>query len=139
MADKYPIQPEDQEYLDRAFGYHKPTENQLPRFERINRTSRELAAAILGCCPPSPERNLALREVELARMRANQAIAINEAGLVEQSPPPPDEKARLSGGGAPPLQPAAPPVTGAEPKNPPAATANEPGGAAAKTDEPPPA
>lgn len=67
-----------EEYLARYFQYHRPTGAQVARMGVINDAAAALAAALFDGCPESAERTLALRSVEDARMRANQAIVVNE-------------------------------------------------------------
>ncbi|MCI0725040.1 MAG: hypothetical protein L0338_39660 [Acidobacteria bacterium] len=67
--------------LEAAFTYHAPREdtNQPQRFNQINLAARALAEVIEAVVPDSPERTLAIRKVQEARMWGNAAIAINEA------------------------------------------------------------
>ena len=67
----------DAVYVDQAFQYHAPTGDQAQRYQRINEQSRDLATVILIDCPESPERTLAIRALQEARMWANASIAIN--------------------------------------------------------------
>lgn len=64
--------------LDRVFSYHKPKDDQPHRYEAIRAGARRFAQEILAMCPESPERTLALRDVQRAVMMANASIAINE-------------------------------------------------------------
>lgn len=67
-----------QAHVERAFVSRPPTGDQAVRYAAINKASRALAQLMVDQCPPSAELTLALRHVEDARMRANQAIAVNE-------------------------------------------------------------
>lgn len=58
--------------------YHKPNLSQTERFPAINDATREAAKVIMQCCPPSPERTLAIRKLQEARMWANASIVMNE-------------------------------------------------------------
>jgi hypothetical protein len=68
----------DQEYLDRAFHYHAPKDDQPERYAALRAQARALALDIFQFCPPSRERSLALTNLEQAVMWANAAIARNE-------------------------------------------------------------
>lgn len=48
------------------------------RFKDINDKTRELAKFMMERCPPSRQLSLALTELEMVRMWANAAIAVNE-------------------------------------------------------------
>jgi hypothetical protein len=66
----------DQRYCN--FTYHKPKEDQAVRYEDLRLEAKGLALRILGSCPPSRERSLALTKLEEAVMWANASIARNE-------------------------------------------------------------
>lgn len=57
------------------FTYHRPTPDQIPRYEAINATALALATAILENAPDCADRSAAVRLVTQARMQANAAIA----------------------------------------------------------------
>lgn len=76
---KYKISPQQQERIDKTFKYHSPKDDQPERYERIRAKAKELAIVICEDTPPSREQSLALTALEEVSMRANQAIAINEA------------------------------------------------------------
>lgn len=68
-----------QSHLDRTLGAYKPPQgDQAPRYGAITAATREFGQLLVDLCPPSAELTLALRDLESARMRANQAIAVNE-------------------------------------------------------------
>ncbi len=69
----------DNETLDHVFKYHAPKEDQLYRYQQLRVAGKKMALQIIGLCPQSEERTLALRDVQRAVMFANAAIAINEA------------------------------------------------------------
>lgn len=64
--------------LDSLFTYHPVKGDQQDRYERINAAAKAFAKVILECAPASPEKTLAVRDVQRARMMANCAIAVNE-------------------------------------------------------------
>lgn len=64
--------------FDKVFTYHAPVGDQIARYAAIREAGRKLAAALLTMCPESPERTLALRDVQRAVMMANASIALNE-------------------------------------------------------------
>lgn len=47
----------------------------IHHFRNVNEGAREMYEIILGHCPPSAERTLAIRKLQEARMWANAAIA----------------------------------------------------------------
>lgn len=61
-----------------VFSYHKPHSDQPQRYENVRAAGRAFAMALLEQCPNSPERTLALRDVQRAVMMANASIALNE-------------------------------------------------------------
>lgn len=67
------------EYIKKYFIYHPPTEDQLPRFKKINEACIALVKVIWEVCPRSIERAKVLKLIENVRMTANQCIAVNEA------------------------------------------------------------
>jgi hypothetical protein len=50
---------------------------QIARYQAINNTARIMYQRILGDCPRSAERTLAIRKLQEARMWANAAIAFD--------------------------------------------------------------
>jgi hypothetical protein len=58
--------------------YKKPTERTIPKFETIRKKVLELALLIEGLCPESKQKDAAFNQLEMCRMSANAAIAINE-------------------------------------------------------------
>jgi hypothetical protein len=69
------LSPEDLAYLDRAFVFHPLAGDQLQRSMAIRLDARRLATTILTGCPPGPERQLALRNLEQAMFWANAGSA----------------------------------------------------------------
>ena len=64
--------------VERAFTYHPPQPDQIPRYQTIRDNAKTLAFEILAHCPDSPERTIALRKLQECTMMANASIAINE-------------------------------------------------------------
>lgn len=64
--------------LENNFTYHEPKGDQVERYEIMRKRGLTLAKGILKACPESAERTLAIRQVEVAIMWANAAIARNE-------------------------------------------------------------
>lgn len=71
----------------RRFTYHPPHGNQTERYGRIRAAARTFAKLLLGCCPDSRERSLALTKLEEAVMWANASIARNEPPPVRADDP----------------------------------------------------
>jgi hypothetical protein len=69
--------PTFQDIMNR-FTYHPPKSGQVGRYEDIRDKARSLAVLIVGICPTSCERSLAITKIEEAVMWANAAIARNE-------------------------------------------------------------
>lgn len=63
------------DWLDRVFTYHAPQGNEAINYISIRDTARHLAEVILDKCPPSDDRDAALRAVRAAVMWANASIA----------------------------------------------------------------
>lgn len=64
--------------LEGRFRYHPPTnDDQRQRHHLVSEKTLELAKLLRDVCPPSRGLSLALTELELVRMWANQAIATN--------------------------------------------------------------
>jgi hypothetical protein len=78
MSSKYKPSAKELAKLENDYGYHKPEGDQVQRYERINRDCKQAALTVLECCPPSPDRTVALRAIQEARMKANMSIACNE-------------------------------------------------------------
>ena len=71
--------PRTRAHIDRTLrAYKRPHGDQGPRYEAITTAADEFATLLADLCPESAELTLAIRAVEEARMRANQAIAVNE-------------------------------------------------------------
>lgn len=57
------------------FTYHRPTDEQIPKYEALRDKARELALLMLETVPPGPELRLAVENLRQAVMNANQGIA----------------------------------------------------------------
>jgi hypothetical protein len=75
---KYIPNETDLEVLADNFTYHAPKDDQPERYENLRREAKALALRIMGSCPPSRERSLALTKLEESTMWANASIARNE-------------------------------------------------------------
>ena len=58
--------------------YRKPTERTIPKFKAIQEKILEIALLIEGLCPESRQKSTAFTQLEICKMSANAAIAINE-------------------------------------------------------------
>lgn len=63
--------------IDHTFTYHAPTITQIAEHERIRDAAKAFAYEIFTTCPETPERTLALRDVQRAVMMANASIALH--------------------------------------------------------------
>lgn len=75
---KYQIETEDRQRLTRNFQYQPPKDDQPERYVDLRGTAGAFAEKILGSCPPSRERSLAITKLEEALFWANASIARNE-------------------------------------------------------------
>lgn len=75
---KYECTVTEAETIRKAFSYHSPKGDQLPRYLDLRERAKELAFAVMRECPPSRERSLAIKRLQEAIMWANAAIARNE-------------------------------------------------------------
>lgn len=64
--------------LDRLFASDAPHGDQAERYERLLDSAFVFAELVIGSCPESDERTLAVRHIQQAAMFANASIAINE-------------------------------------------------------------
>ncbi len=64
------------ENLHEIFKHHIPTKEQVERYARVRVAAESFAAFIMDNCPDTPERTLALRDVQRAMMMANASIAL---------------------------------------------------------------
>lgn len=63
--------------IDDLFSYHPPTDDQIPKYEAINKAAKEFARVIDANCPASADRTAAVRLVQQARMTANASVALD--------------------------------------------------------------
>jgi len=75
---KYEIGDDEIRRLEKDFTYHPPKGDQPERYLVIREVAGGMALILLGKCPPSRERSLALTALEEAVMWANASIARNE-------------------------------------------------------------
>lgn len=66
--------------IENMFTHHPPTGDQSERYERINEACRKLALVIIENAGSSATAKNAITQVQLARMMANSAIAIEGVG-----------------------------------------------------------
>ena len=87
MANKYGIVESDVDRVENAFTYHIPIGDQVMRYALLRGQCKALAYLVLGNCPASRERSLALTAIEEVCMWANAAIARNEFRVEEDVAP----------------------------------------------------
>lgn len=75
---EYPISDTAMAKIQNSFTFHPVRGDQAERYEKIRFGAMQLAVGIMSMTPSSPEQTLAIRDLESAVMRANQAIALNE-------------------------------------------------------------
>ena len=68
----------DKVKLDNNFTYHAPKGDQAERYGALRQGAKGLALLIMGLCPDSRERAVALTYLETAVFWANASIARNE-------------------------------------------------------------
>lgn len=77
------LRPQDIEYLDHAFNYHAPPNEDIVKMhEQARESCRRLAAMALHL-PPCREASLALTNIEQAMMWINAAIARNHEAILK--------------------------------------------------------
>lgn len=81
--------------LDNIFKYHKPTEEQVPRYEAIRAAGKECAEVIIENTEECADQTAAIRKLRECIMTANASIALElpEVGEVpsENVQPQPEE------------------------------------------------
>jgi hypothetical protein len=65
--------------LKNRFNHHPPKGDQEQRYQVLRQATLALARQVLGLTPPSPEQTEALNLLDTVLMKANAAIARNEA------------------------------------------------------------
>lgn len=63
------------EEIENRFSYHRPTEDQLPKYEKIRDKGKEMALLLIKLCPDSRELSTALTKLDEVVMHSNAAIA----------------------------------------------------------------
>ena len=67
------------ENVEAVFTYHAPVPPQVESYQKIRNAAKELVGVILQNCPDCADRSAAIREVRVAVMTANAAIALSGA------------------------------------------------------------
>ena len=75
---EYPITAEEMTDIENRHTYHTPTPDQIERYPKIREKAKEFEILIRSVCPPSEERDVAIREIQTATFWANAAIARRE-------------------------------------------------------------
>lgn len=70
-----PVPKITDEQLENWFTHHPPGTEDIPKFQAIRYAGKDLARAIVECCPPSADTTAAVRKVREAVATANMAIA----------------------------------------------------------------
>lgn len=65
-----------EEDLEDIFSYHKPTADQLPKYEAVREAAKLFAKVVRDNCPASADRTVAIRKIREAVMVANASIAL---------------------------------------------------------------
>lgn len=76
MSKTHPSNRIDEQNLDHAVFWHKPTPVKVQQYEHIANACRDFMLVILRTAPECADRSAALRAVREARMWANSAIAL---------------------------------------------------------------
>jgi hypothetical protein len=63
--------------IDNIFSYHRPTEEQLPKYEAIRAKAKELAHVIVENTPAGADQTAAIRKLRESVMTANAGIALD--------------------------------------------------------------
>ncbi len=69
------------EQIHNSFTYHKPTDETIPKYEKLRESGKQLALMIADLCPDSRETSVAITKLEESIMWANKAIACNSASI----------------------------------------------------------
>lgn len=72
MADIHAL---DKEEIAKRFGYHKGTDETIPKHTVVRESFKELASILTEVLPPGRARQVAFTELENASMWANKAVA----------------------------------------------------------------
>lgn len=68
----------EQEIASRFGAYRKPTEENIPKFKKLQEKALEFAHLINELCPESKQKSTALTQLELCKMSANASIALSQ-------------------------------------------------------------
>lgn len=75
----------DKAEIEHLFTYHRPSEDQIPRYTAIREHAKQLALVILEHTPPSADQTAAIRLLRECVMTANAAIACDPVSVkIEQ-------------------------------------------------------
>jgi hypothetical protein len=80
VPNKYEPDTHTLNQIDALFAYHTPHGDQTERFARVRAAFKAAALEVVACCPHSPERTLALRDLQRGMMMSNASIAVKEPG-----------------------------------------------------------
>ena len=61
--------------LDNWFTYHRPTQDQLAKYEELRDAAKTFAETIVRLTPPGPDQDAAVRKIRESVMTGNAAIA----------------------------------------------------------------
>lgn len=64
------------ELIAHIFSYHRPSEEQIPKYQAIRDAAKNLATVIAANTPASADQTAALRHLREAVMTANAAVAL---------------------------------------------------------------
>ena len=64
------------EVIDDIFSYHRPSEDQLPKYEAIREGARQFARILVANTPGSADQSVAIRQLRELVMTANASIAL---------------------------------------------------------------
>lgn len=68
--------PED--YIDKPFAYHEPSQDGLERITLIRKKYSEVKKLLESTCPPSRQLSVAITELETSAMWAIKSVVFND-------------------------------------------------------------
>lgn len=71
----------DEEIIAKMFSYVPPTPRTLPKFAAVNQAAKNFAEIVLANLPPCADRTAVINTIRMARMLANQGIALDGLSL----------------------------------------------------------
>lgn len=74
-TNHYPYNTE--KWVEEVFTWHTPTENQIPKYEKLREGAKTFATLLISVTPAGPDQSAALRHIREAVMTANAAIALD--------------------------------------------------------------